>query len=499
MPVLLGFDIGSSFIKASLIDADSGSVLAFASSPETELAIHSPEPGYAEQEPMLWWENVIAAAKKISSQGFDLSEVVAVGISYQMHGLVLVDKEKRVLRPAIIWCDSRAVETGSFIAQKAGIDKCYSCLRNHPGNFTSARLLWVKQREPDLFRQINKAMLPGEFIGMMLTGKIVTTRQGLSEGMFLDFQTGGFCHLIYEELGITEDLLPEPVPTFGYQGEVTSEAAEATGIKPGTPVTYRSGDQPNNAFSLGVLNPGEVAATAGTSGVIFAVTCENLQDLYSRYNVFSHVNDQPDSPHYGILLCINGTGALYRWLKNELCRVNDKSLSYSEMNEIAAGVPVGSDGLVVLPFGNGAERVLANRNPGASIHGLSFGIHHRGHLIRASQEGIVFALNYGAEILKSEGIQINLVRAGNSNMFLSELFCQAFANTINATLELYNTDGSQGAARGAGIGAGIYTFDNAFRGIEKIKVIHPDDINTSQYKSAYMNWLDVLNREIINA
>jgi xylulokinase len=502
MPYLLGLDIGSSSIKASLLDIDSGVSVASAYSPETEMQILSPMPGYAEQDPMTWWEHVVIVSRKFAGMGLDLHEVKAIGISYQMHGLVLVDHAHNVLRPAIIWCDSRAVDIGSEIVRRMGAELCLSCLLNLPGNFTSSRLLWIKHHEPELYVKIHKAMLPGEFIGMMLTGKVVTTRPGLSEGMFLDFETNEFAYRVYDDLGIGWSILPDMAPTFGFQGEVTSEAADATGLKPGTPVTYRAGDQPTNALSLGVLNPGEAATTAGTSGVIFVVTDSDPSDEHSRFNVFAHVNDQPEDPRRGALLCINGTGALYRWLKQNVCMVRrggGESLSYEEMNALASTVPIGSDGLVILPFGNGAERILANRDIGASVQNLKFNTHSIGHIIRAANEGIVFALKYVTEILKSSGIHLKIVRSGKTNMFQSGLFCEAFANTIGATVELYNTDGSQGAARGAGIGAGIYTFENAFRGLEKVDEVHPDTALSSQYENAYNKWLEVLNKEISNA
>jgi xylulokinase len=502
MPYLLGLDIGSSSIKASLLDIDSGVSVASAYSPETEMQILSPMPGYAEQDPMTWWEHVVIVSRKLANMGFDLSEVKAIGISYQMHGLVLVDHANTILRPAIIWCDSRAVEVGVEIVRRMGPELCLSCLNNLPGNFTSSRLLWIKHHEPELYVKIHKAMLPGEFIGMMLTGEIVTTRPGLSEAMFLDFDTGEFAYRVYDDLGMGWSILPDMAPTFGFQGEVTRDAAEATGLKPCTPVTYRAGDQLNNALSLGVLEPDEAATTAGTSGVIFVVTDENPSDALSRFNVFAHVNYQPDAPRQGALLCVNGTGSMYRWLKQNVCMVRrggGESLTYEEMNALASTVPIGSDGLVILPFGNGAERVLSNRDLGASVHNLTFNTHTIGHIIRAANEGIVFALNYGAEILRSSGIGLKVVRSGNTNMFQSGLFCEAFANTVGATLELYNTDGSQGAARGAGIGAGIYTFDNAFRGLEKVDEIHPNKALSMQYGNAYNTWLEKLNMEISNA
>lgn len=495
MPYLLGFDIGSSSIKASLIEAESGAVVASATSPRnTELPIQAPHPGWAEQDPQSWWEHVLLAAADIRDRAAaNWEDVAAIGISYQMHGLVLVDRNRQVLRPAIIWCDSRAVEIGAAAFKRIGPDIALKHLLNSPGNFTASKLKWVKDNEPQVYRKIFKAMLPGDYIAMELTGEIRTTASGLSEGILWDFLEQGVARLVLEDYGIAPELLPETVPTFCVQGELTREAAAQLGLKPGTPVAYRAGDQPNNAFSLNVLNPGELAATAGTSGVVYGVGDLPNYDPKSRVNTFVHVNHTPNAPRYGILLCLNGTGILNRWLKINAA----VGLSYEQMNELAQTAPIGSGGLMILPYGNGAERTLENRNCGAQIHGLDFNLHDRSHLLRAAQEGIVFALNYGLEIMRSIGLQISTVKAGQANMFLSPLFGEAFAATTGTRVELYNTDGSQGAARGAGVGAGIYPdFKAAFAGLKTVQVIEPDHRFVPAYQEAYQNWRAVLKRQL---
>jgi xylulokinase len=408
-----------------------------------------------------------------------------------MHGLVVVDRNLDILRPAIIWCDSRAVESGDEASVKLGDKWCLNNLLNLPGNFTASKLDWVRRNEPDLFARIHKAMLPGEYIGMRLTGKIVTTISGLSEGVFWDFKTNTLSDRILDCFGIDPGMLPEIAPSFGHQGEIASKAASELGLREGVPVTYRAGDQPNNAFALNVLQPGEIAASGGTSGVIYGITDKPAFDPESRVNVFAHVNYTPESPRYGILLCINGTGILNRWLRDTLFKV--AGFSYTTMNELGSQAPIGSDGLVFIPYGNGSERTLGNQNPGSSLHNLDFNRHDSSHIIRAAQEGIVFALNYGFEIMQGMGIDIDVVRACRTGLFLSPLFREAFSNTINARLELYNTDGSQGAARGAAVGAGIYTIDNAFIGLERAETIEPDSSLSRQYRSAYLNWRAILD------
>ena len=496
MALLLGYDVGSSSIKATLMDTETGKVLAAATSPDKELEIVAKQSGWAEQDPAVWWENVKAATQKIKAQTkFDAGDVHAIGISYQMHGLVIVDKNKQVLRPSIIWCDSRAVQIGEQAAADIGREKCLKRLFNLPGNFTASKLKWVMENEPKVYSKTHKMMLPGDYIAMKMTGDIKTTPSGLSEGIMWDFEDDSLAKFVLDNYGISTELVAETLPTFSIQGELTKEAADELGLHAGTMISYRAGDQPNNALSLSVLQPGEIAVTAGTSGVVYGVSDKKNYDRLSRVNVFVHVNHSAESSRYGVLLCLNGTGILNSWLKHNF--VSGEGLDYEQMNELAAQAPVGSDGLVILPYGNGAERTLENRNIGASVHGWNFNVHKKAHFLRAAQEGIVFALNYGLGIMREMAIQLATVKAGNANMFLSPLFAEAFATVTQATVQLYNTDGSQGAARGAGIGAGVYkSTEEAFVGLEPVKTIEPNEKLSSAYTEAYVGWEEVLKQQV---
>lgn len=482
MEYLLGIDVGSSSVKASLLDAASGACAGSAFYPKTEQTIDSPQPGFAEQDPQCWYDCARDAVRDAMREAEAKPEnVKAIGIAYQMHGLVCVDKDKNVLRPAIIWCDSRAVPYGQAAFDALGAETCLGHLMNSPGNFTAAKLAWVKENEAGIFAQIDKIMLPGDWLAMKLTGDVCTTASGLSEGMFWDFKEEMPAGFLLDYFGFKSELLPRIVPTFGDQGGISKEVAEEFGLAEGTPVAYRGGDQPNNALSLNVLNPGEIAATAGTSGVVYGVTDAKKYDPQSRVNTFAHVNHSDADPRLGVLLCINGTGILNAWTKRLI-----GDISYKEMDELAISVPVGSDGVTVLPFGNGAERVLGNRNIGAQIAGLDFNRHSRAQLCRAVQEGIVFSFMYGMEVMAETGIELKTIRAGFANMFMSDVFCQTLAGVSGATIELYETDGSLGAARGAGIGAGIYgSFEDAFARLEKRKVIEP---GAGDFKAAYAAW-----------
>lgn len=489
----LGYDLGSSSVKASIIDTDTGRCIASAFYPKEEMPISAPRAGWAEQDPQMWWDNAVLATRELmATPSVNPDSIGAIGISYQMHGLVVVDREHKPLRPSIIWCDSRAVETGEKAFKSIGEERCLAHLLNSPGNFTASKLGWVKQNEPGLFEKIHRIMLPGDYLAMRLTGEILTTPGGLSEGIFWDFPRNELSSDVLGHFGFDRSLIPDPVPAFSVQGTLTSTAAEETGLKMGIPVTYRAGDQPNNAFSLNVLDPGEIAATAGTSGVVYGVSDEIRYDPLSRVNTFAHVNYRKGNNRLGVLLCINGTGILNSWVKRNVATAGT---GYDLMNRMAESVPAGSSGLTVIPFGNGSERMLGNRDPGSHFAGMNFNIHTNAHIMRAAQEGIVFAFRYGMDIMKETGIRPEVIRAGHSNMFLSPLFRQSLATVTGATIELCNTDGSQGAARAAGVGAGIYgSFEEAFGSLAIVEKVSPDDRLRPALEEAYDRWLDVLNR-----
>jgi xylulokinase len=492
---LLGYDIGSSSVKASLINGETGSCVASAFYPKQEMPIQAVNPGWAEQDPKLWWDNLrLATHDVIAAAGISGEAVKAIGISYQMHGLVCIDKNLEVLRPAIIWCDSRAVEIGSRAFRETGEEHCLGHLLNSPGNFTASKLKWVMENEPGVYERIFKIMLPGDYIALRMTGELCTTISGLSEGMFWDFQTRNPAKFLLDYYGFNSHLLPEIKDTFSEQGRVNQLAARELGLREGIPVAYRAGDQPNNAFSLNVLEPGEIAATAGTSGVVYGVSDAIRYDPQSRVNTFAHVNYTPKNERLGVLLCINGTGILNSWLKRN---AGYASAGYEAMNEAASAVPIGSDGLVILPFGNGAERMLGNQDPGSYFAHIDFNRHDNRHLIRAAQEGIVFAFHYGMEIMKQTGIIPSVIRAGKANMFLSPIFRETLAGVTGATIELYNTDGSLGAALGAGVGTGFYqSFREAFTNLKKLETVEPDPVKMNAYHEAYSRWLEVLEKMV---
>jgi len=489
---LLGIDLGTSSIKVAVVDVATQKNIATAQYPEEETAIKSLQSGWAEQSPNEWWQNVQQAILKLKATGlFDPKEIKAIGIAYQMHGLVVVDKDQNVLRDSIIWCDSRAVELGNSAFEAIGEEKSLKHLLNSPGNFTASKLAWVKANEPEIYNRIDKIMLPGDFIAMKLTGEITTSISALSEGIFWDFENHEISKDVMDYYGISRSLIPQVKPLFSEHGYLKADIAASLGLSASIPVAYKSGDQPNNALSLNVLKPGEVAATAGTSGVIYGVSSNLTYDKQSRVNTFAHVTYSEEKKHTGVLLCINGTGSMYRWAKYNFAPQS----TYPELNNLALKAPIGSNGLKVLPFGNGAERMLNNKYTGAQLLGIDLNLHNQSDIFRAVQEGIAFSFRYGLDIMRENGMKPNVIRAGRANLFLSDVFAQTFVDVTGIPVELYENDGSVGAALGAGIGAGIFkSAEEAFNNHEVIKTLSPQ--HSAAYEPIYQDWKKILEKQL---
>lgn len=483
---LLGIDLGSSSIKVAVVDSNSGKCLGNEHYPKQEMIIHSAKPGWAEQDPENWWE-VLKDALQLLKKSVDLSDIGAIGIAYQMHGLVAVDEYHKVVRPSIIWCDSRAIAQGDRAFEAIGPDNALRTLLNSPGNFTASKLSWVKENEPSLYQRIKHIMLPGDFLAMKLSGEVQTTASGLSEGIFWNFEERTLSSDVINGFGFDPGLIPDLVPNMGIQCTVSKTAANELSLPAGIPIAYRAGDQPNNALSLNVFEPGEVATTAGTSAVIYAVDDQNRYDETQRVNTFLHVNDTADTPRNGVLLCVNGSGILYSWLRKVLGSPTELS-DYQQMNREASTAPIGSEGLQFFPFGNGAERLLANQNVFAHLHQLDLNRHDRSHLIRAAQEGIAFAMNYGLEVFQEMGLTVSVMKAGMANLFQSDLFQSAFVDTTGVPLQLLETDGAVGAARAAGVGIHHWSRKEAFDDLKELKTITPSADRSEAYAKAYKSW-----------
>ena len=488
----LGVDVGSSSVKVSLMEIESGECVASATNPSSEMPIEAVQSGWAEQDPDMWWHYASEGIKQIA-KNYPLGEVRSIGITYQMHGLVVVDNQGKPLRKSIIWCDSRAVEIGAEAFKELGEEFCLEHLMNSPGNFTASKLAWVKRNEPEIFAKIDKVMLPGDYIAYKFSGAISTTESGLSEGILWDFKENKRADFVAENYGIPTDKFAKTGVSIGIEARTNAAIEVEFGIVEGTPISYRAGDQPNNAFSLNVMEAGEIAATGGTSGVVYGVIDTPKADFKSRVNPFLHVNHTADTPRYGVLLCINGTGILNAWIRRNFAA----NLDYPEMNDLAQSVAVGSDGVVVLPFGNGAERVLENRYTKGAIEGVDFNIHSVAHVLRATQEGIAFSFRYGIDIMREMGLKSSIIRAGKANLFLSPLFRQTLSTICDSRIELYNTDGSLGAARGAALGAGLYkSREEAFASLKMLEVVEPKADEREALERAYQAWKRTLESKL---
>ena len=482
----LGIDLGSSAVKITIFDASAGRSIDTVTYPEKEMKIISKELGWAEQDPNYWWQCIESGLLKLKARN-NMKDIMSIGVSYQMHGLVAIDSDGNPIIPSIIWCDSRAVEIGKKAEKKIKREVLENQILNSPGNFTASKLRWVYENDKDSFSKIYKIMLPGDFIAFKMTGKISTTPSGLSEGVMWDYHSNSVNNEILEVYDIDKSIIPDIVDNIGNQGYLSEEICDKFGFRRKIKISYRTGDQPNNAFSLNVLNPGEIAATAGTSAVVYCVTDKNIYDKDGRINTFIHCNNSNLKKRNGLLLCINGSGIAYSWIKSVL-----KESSYKEMDEKSEVID-DSEGLKFYPFGNGTERLFNNKNIGSHLVGLNFNTHNHSHIIRSTLEGIAFSMTYGIELLREFGVSVNTVRVGNANLFLSKLFRDAFVNSANVKLQLYDTNGSEGAARGAALGSGFYnTEKDAFSKLKMIKEIHP--IKGEDNMSEYVNWKNFLNK-----
>lgn len=493
----LGIDLGSSSIKLSVLDAEKGSCIASVTVPEKEMDIIAPEFGWAEQDPNLWWQYTKEGIAALGTKHqIDLKKIKGIGIAYQMHGLVLTDKDMNPVRSSIIWCDSRAAAYGTEAYNTIGSAYCQETLLGSPGNFTAAKLKWVAVNQPEILEKAAYMMLPGDFIAAKLSGVAQTSTSGLSEGTLWNFKEGRLATEIMEAMNIPVSLVPEIVPSFGIQSTVMPSVAEELGLSSDVKITYRGGDQPNNALSLNVLQPGEIATTAGTSAVIYSVTDKDSCDVQSRINTFLHINNTSEAKRNGVLLCINGSGILYQWLRKTMSAGAADLVSYEHLNSLAQQAKPGSADLRFYPFGNGVERIFTNKKATSGIQNLNFNIHRSPELVRAACEGIVFAMNYGFDIMKEVGAGGSLVRAGKANLFLSPVFREIFVNTTNTALELYNTSGADGAARGAAYGYGFYgSLQEAFLNLTCLEQIEPDKGLTQLYQEIYTNWKNHINIE----
>lgn len=433
----LGIDVGTSSVKVSIVGED-GVILASATAPaSSERAINSPNPNWAEQNPEDWWEDAQQAILNLPLEA--RLQVEAIGIAYQMHGLVLVDSQFQPVRPSIIWCDGRNIQESQILAESLGLDALENRLLNKPGTLTLAKLAWVAEHEPETLAKAHTFGLPGDFIAYKLTGEWSTTKSGYSEMVGWDFGASIPFEEGFRKAGWKLPL-PEARPNLEEGAPIQKVIAEKLGLPPSARVTYRAGDQPNNAFGLGVLQQGETAISAGTSGVLYGIG-DSSPGLHEGINRFLHVNSQ-----IGVLMCLNGVGsalafARRTWFQNQ---------SYEALSELASQANP-ENCPYFFPFGNGAERILSER-AFSGFTELDFNRHNLPELARSVFEGIAFAYRLGSEKMEKAGCLSKVVNGTESGLLKSSFFAQLLANELQVELILSEGDGSTAAARGAALG-----------------------------------------------
>ena len=478
MAYILGLDVSTTGSKALLIDT-TGAVMGTASSPHT---LSTPKPLWSEQDPEMWWEAVSNSIRNLIAQtGVDPKEIDAVGLTGQMHGLVLLDAQGEVLRPAILWNDQRCQAQCDEIHERVGKEKFIQISGNVAlTGFTAPKILWVAENEPHVYARVSHVLLPKDYIRYKLTGELAMDKADGSGTVLFDLKARDWSDELLETLDIPREWMP---PTFeGPQitGEVDEMAASLTGLMKGTPVTAGGGDQAAGAVGVGAVEPGIVGLVVGTSGVIFATTPAPLIEPEGRLHAFCHA--APGLWHFmGVMLSAAGS---LQWYRDTLAPY----MSFDELLREAESVPAGSEGLLFLPYLSG-ERTP---HPDPLARGAFIGLtlrHSRGHMTRAVLEGVAFGLKDSFNLIRNAGLeQISQVRASGGGT-KGALWRQILADVLESELVSVNTTegGAFGAALLAGVGVGAWS-DVATACRETIHITGkttPNTANFQAYRDAY--------------
>jgi xylulokinase len=467
-----------------LVD-ENGSVVATATSPHT---LQTPKPLWSEQDPREWWQASSAAIRSVLQQsGLDGESVAAVGLTGQMHGLVLLDGQGQVLRPAILWNDQRTQTQCDEIHRRLGRARFIQITGNVAlTGFTAPKILWVQQNEPELYAQAQHVLLPKDFIRYKLTGEFAMDKADGAGTVLFDLKQRTWSAEVLAALGIPAGWMP---PTFEgpqFTGVVNSEAAAATGLKAGTPVAAGGGDQAAQAVGVGAVEPGVVALTVGTSGVVFATTPSALVEPEGRLHAFCHA--VPGMWHFmGVMLSAAGS---LQWYRDTLA----PGKSFDDLLREAGPVPAGSEGLQFLPYLSGERTPHPDPLARAAWVGLTLR-HGRGHMTRALLEGVSFGLKDIFNLIQNAGLgAISQVRASGGGT-KGALWRQILASVLEAELVTVNT--SEGAAFGAallaGVGAGAWASVPAACAVA-VKITGstpPDPAQVSAYRKAYPLYRDL--------
>jgi len=448
MAYLIGIDASTTATKALLID-DRGEIVAVAA---TEYDFQTPHPLWSEQDPALWWDGAVASVRRVLAEsGIDPAAVVGVGLTGQMHGLVLVDAAGQVLRPSILWNDQRTASQCDEIRARLGKSELVRITGNDAlTGFTAPKILWVQENEPDVYARIHKILLPKDYVRYRLTGDFATDRAGAGGTLLVELATRDWSPTVVEALGLRPEWLPPTHEGTQITGVVSAAAAEATGLRAGTPVVGGGGDQAAQATGVGAVEEGIVALTLGTSGVVFATADKPFYQPEGRLHAFPHA--LPGKWHLmGVMLSAAGS---LRWYRDTLA----PGAAYDDLLAPAAAIPAGSDGLLFLPYLTG-ERTP---HPDPLARGAFVGLtvrHTQPHLTRSVLEGVAFGLRDSFELMKDAGLSaIRQVRVSGGGA-RSPLWRQILADVLGSELVTVNT--TEGAAFGAallaGVGAGIWS------------------------------------------
>ena len=479
----LGLDIGTGGSRAVIIGSD-GEVSS--SSVVEHMAFASPHIGWAEQSPEDWWRascEAIRGALKIS--GVDPFEIGAVSFSGQMHGSVLLDEKDQVLRPALLWCDQRTADEVAEITETIGATRLIELVSNPAvTGFTLPKLLWVRTHEPQTWERVRSVLLPKDYIRLRLTGDKASDVADSSGTLLFDVRARKWSTEMLERFEIDESFRPSVYESTDVTGVISKAGAEATGLKEGTPVIAGAGDNAAGAIGAGIVKPGSVGVTIGTSGVVFIVTDQPKLDLKGRVHSLCHA--VPGRWHMtGVTLA---AGQSLKWFREML----GQGATYDELTKQAESVPSGSDGAVWLPYLMGERTPHLDPNARAAFVGLTAS-HTRGHLTRAIMEGVAFSLREAIDIFRELGAPINEIRLGGGGA-RSQLWRKIQADVYGQTVSTITAD--EGAAFGAailaGVGVGAWkTVDEACAATIKIdKQIEPDfashEVLENNYKAYKM-------------
>jgi xylulokinase len=449
---LLGIDVGTGGTRAVLIN-ESGQIIASSTIEHAPFA--SPETGWAEQDPRDWWRASSAAVREVlGGNNVRPEEIAAVGLSGQMHGAVLLDERDQVLRPAIIWCDQRSEAQCSALTQAIGAKRLIELTCNPAlTGFTLPKIMWVREFEPDLWQLVRSVLLPKDYVRLKLTGDKATDVADASGTLLLDVAGRKWSQEMLAASEIKESLLPRVYESQEVTGSISTTAAAETGLLKGTPVVAGAGDQAAGAIGMGIVTPGSVSATIGTSGVVFAATNTPSLDPQGRVHTFCHAI--PERWH--VMGVTQGAGLSLRWFRDQFGVVSNEGDPYGSLTKEAARVPSGANKLLWAPYLMGERTPHLDPNARAALVGLTAS-HKRAHIVRAILEGVAFSLRDTFEIFKEMRVPVETVRLGGGGA-RSPLWRQIQADIYGRVVEIVEAE--EGAAYGvallAGVAAGLWS------------------------------------------